>query len=88
MSPRQSERDPDEQRPDGPAGWRNDTHTKGRRTEEVRSSKVGRKPVDEGRLHAQTVNGEVAEDELVELNLANETCEASRDAVSGSFSLH
>lgn len=39
---------------------------------------VGHKPVDEGRLHAQTVNDKVAEDELVELNIASETCRVSR----------
>lgn len=39
---------------------------------------VEHKPVDEGRLHAQTMNNKVAEDELVELNIANETCRVSQ----------
>lgn len=57
----------------------NDTQTQKERQLRWRGVQtVGHKPVDEGRLHAQTVNNEVAEDELVELNIANETCRVSQ----------
>lgn len=46
---------------------------------------VGHEPVDESRLHTQTVNNKVAEDELVELDIANETCRGSRGCVRVSL---